>query len=76
MPVAQIRVVTLCRVRFGGLEGDGVGFPGEFVRLKLDSPWRCSMGFYWSVLCDYEVWWHAREVFTVLCLAYLVLRSR
>lgn len=26
-------------------------------------------------LCSYETWWHAREVFTVLALAYLVART-
>jgi hypothetical protein len=26
-------------------------------------------------LCDETTWWHAREVFTVLALAYLVVRS-
>jgi hypothetical protein len=27
-------------------------------------------------LSDYTTWYHAREVFTVLALAYLVARSR
>lgn len=26
-------------------------------------------------LCDYETLWHAREVFTVLALSYLVLHA-
>lgn len=26
-------------------------------------------------LCDYETWWHAREVFTVLTMSYLVLHA-
>ena len=26
-------------------------------------------------LCEYETWYHAREVFTVLALSYLVARS-
>ena len=26
-------------------------------------------------LCSYETWYHAREVFTVLCLCYLVLHA-
>jgi hypothetical protein len=28
-----------------------------------------------DTLCSYETWYHAREVFTVLALSYLVLRS-
>lgn len=30
----------------------------------------------YHTLCSLETWYHAREIFTVLCLAYLVLRSR
>jgi hypothetical protein len=27
------------------------------------------------ILCSYETWYHAREVFAVLALAYLVVRA-
>jgi len=26
-------------------------------------------------ICDYETWHHARDIFTVLALGYLVVRS-
>lgn len=29
-----------------------------------------------DTLCDDTAMYHAREIFTVLCLAYLVIRSR
>ena len=33
------------------------------------------MTWLYYTLCDYETWYHAREVFTVLALSYLVARS-
>lgn len=33
------------------------------------------MSFLYHTLCSYETWYHAREVFTVLALAYLVALS-
>lgn len=30
----------------------------------------------YHTLCSYEAWYHAREVFTVLCLCYLVLHAK
>jgi len=33
------------------------------------------MTFIYYTLCDENVWWHAREIFTVLCLCYLVTRA-
>ena len=29
-----------------------------------------------DTLCSYETWYHARELFTVLCLCYLVLHAK
>lgn len=33
------------------------------------------MMWLYHTLCSYETWYHAREVFTVLALSYLVLRA-
>ncbi len=31
------------------------------------------MNTIYNTLCDEVFWWHAREIFTVLCLCYLVV---
>jgi hypothetical protein len=33
------------------------------------------MTFLYYTLADEVFWWHAREIFTVLCLSYLVTRA-
>lgn len=33
------------------------------------------MTLLYYILCDYETWYHAREIFTVLALSYLVLHA-
>lgn len=34
------------------------------------------MTWLWYTLCDLEAWYHARELFTVLSLCYLVLHAK